>query len=102
MSGTGTAEPAERKSWLKAGDTQKKSDILPELSRERLLPLDAFRGITMFLLIGEGARVYHGLLDIAPEGSFLAAFALHFHHHQWNGLRFCDLIQPSFMFLVGV
>ena len=102
MSGTVTAEPAERKSWLKAGDTQKKSDILPELRRERLLSLDAFRGITMFLLIGEGARVYHESLDIAPEGSFLAAFALQFHHHPWNGLRFWDLIQPFFMFIVGV
>lgn len=56
----------------------------------------------MFLLIGEGARVYHHLLDFAPEGSLLAAFAIQFHHHPWNGLRFWDLIQPFFMFIVGV
>jgi predicted acyltransferase len=28
--------------------------------------------------------------------------ALQFHHHPWNGLRFWDLVQPYFMFIVGV
>jgi predicted acyltransferase len=26
---------------------------------------------------------------------------MQFHHHPWNGLRFWDLIQPFFMFIVG-
>jgi len=28
--------------------------------------------------------------------------ATQFHHHPWNGLRFWDLVQPYFMFIVGV
>mgnify|MGYP006286529095 FL=1 len=70
--------------------------------RKRLLSLDAYRGITMFLLIAESALLWQALLDYFPEGSFGHAFALQFHHHPWNGLRFWDLIQPFFMFIVGV
>jgi predicted acyltransferase len=68
----------------------------------RLMSLDFFRGFTMFLLIGEGTRIYE--LLIAPElsGTFVSAIGTQFHHHPWNGLRFWDLIQPFFMFIVGV
>ncbi len=70
-------------------------------SSHRLLSLDVFRGVTMFLLMGEAARVYASL-SIASEGSWLHALTIQFHHHPWNGLRFWDLIQPFFMFIVGV
>lgn len=73
-----------------------------ETRQERLLSLDVFRGLTMFLLIAEGAGVYGSFIRLAPEGSFLYAVATQFHHHPWNGLRFWDLIQPFFMFIVGV
>lgn len=56
----------------------------------------------MCLLMGEAAHVYESLLDAFPEGSPLHWAALQFHHHPWNGLRFWDLIQPFFMFIVGV
>ncbi len=68
----------------------------------RLVSLDVYRGITMFLLIGEAALFYEAMSDVFPEGSFLGAIAHQFHHHPWNGLRFWDLIQPFFMFIVGV
>jgi predicted acyltransferase len=72
------------------------------LPGERLLSLDLFRGLVMFLLIAEGAGLYHTWLDATEPGTFLHGLALQFHHHPWNGLRFWDLVQPYFMFIVGV
>jgi len=70
--------------------------------QQRLVSLDAYRGITMFLLIAESALIYRGLLELYPEGTWLHGFFIQFTHHPWNGLRFWDLIQPFFMFIVGV
>lgn len=67
----------------------------------RLRSLDLFRGITMFLLVAEGSRLYDYLQDL-DLGRFLNAIVLQFHHHPWHGFRFWDLIQPFFMFIVGV
>jgi predicted acyltransferase len=69
---------------------------------KRLQSLDLFRGITMFLLVAESTQLYSGLPRLFPEGSLLHGLALQFHHHPWNGLRFWDLVQPYFMFIVGV
>jgi len=68
----------------------------------RLISLDVFRGITMFLLMAEATHVYWSLTDAAANNAFLGAIIGQFHHHPWNGLRFWDLIQPYFMFIVGV
>jgi predicted acyltransferase len=65
---------------------------------QRLVSLDAYRGLTMFLLIAEAALVYEYLLKLFPGNAFVEQFT----HHPWNGLRFWDLIQPFFMFIVGV
>jgi predicted acyltransferase len=56
----------------------------------------------MFLLVAEAASVYNALLDANPEGTVFHNFFLQFTHHPWHGLRFWDLIQPFFMFIVGV
>jgi len=69
---------------------------------ERLLSLDFFRGATMFLLIAEFTQLFSHLYDPSLEGSVIYVIAEQFHHHPWNGLRFWDLIQPFFMFIVGV
>ncbi len=68
---------------------------------KRLRSLDLFRGITMFLLIVEGSRLYDHLHEI-DLGTFLNTIVVQFHHHPWHGFRFWDLIQPFFMFIVGV
>ncbi|MDH3652012.1 MAG: DUF5009 domain-containing protein, partial [Saprospiraceae bacterium] len=68
----------------------------------RLLSLDFFRGFTMFLLIAEGTYLFEYLVDPALEGTVLRAIGTQFHHHPWHGLRFWDLVQPYFMFIVGV
>lgn len=72
------------------------------LSSQRLLSLDFFRGITMFLLVAEGTALWSVLVKEPVAGTFLEPFFQQFHHHPWNGLRFWDLIQPFFMFIVGV
>lgn len=68
----------------------------------RLLSLDFYRGITMFLLVAEGAGLWYAIVDPYFEGSIISAIGTQFHHHPWNGLRFWDLVQPFFMFIVGV
>lgn len=68
----------------------------------RLLSLDFFRGATMFLLVGESTRIYHYWTEMTTEGSWIYSLGMQFHHHPWNGLRFWDLVQPFFMFIVGV
>jgi len=71
-------------------------------SGTRLLSLDFFRGITMFLLVAEGTALWSVLVREPVAGTFLEPFFQQFHHHPWNGLRFWDLVQPFFMFIVGV
>lgn len=72
--------------------------IEPQLKSTRLVSLDVYRGLTMFLLVAEAALVYRALHEIFPESKLIEQFF----HHPWNGLRFWDLIQPFFMFIVGV
>jgi predicted acyltransferase len=71
-------------------------------SNNRLVSLDLFRGLVMFLLVAEGAGLYNTWLAASEPGTFMHGFATQFHHHPWNGLRFWDLVQPYFMFIVGV
>ena len=78
--------------------TSKKTDV----TGGRLLSLDFFRGATMFLLVGEFTFFFSFLVDATPEGSLLHSFFLQFHHQPWEGLHFWDLVQPFFMFIVGV
>jgi heparan-alpha-glucosaminide N-acetyltransferase len=77
----------------------------PEFLKQRLLSLDAYRGLIMVTLAFTG----FGLADtakrhidagIAPD--FWSAVHYQFDHAQWVGCGYWDLIQPSFMFMVGV
>ncbi|MFS4492700.1 acyltransferase family protein [Maribacter sp. 2308TA10-17] len=76
------------------------SQLAAKVSK-RLFSLDVFRGLTMFLLIAEAAGFHHNFSELA-EGMIFSGIAHQLHHHPWNGLRFWDLIQPFFMFIVGV
>ncbi len=69
---------------------------------ERLLSLDFFRGLTMFLLIAGFTSVFSYLTLPEFEGTFIYRLGLQFDHQPWNGLHFWDLVQPFFMFIVGV
>ncbi|MBP7707193.1 MAG: DUF5009 domain-containing protein [Candidatus Aminicenantes bacterium] len=69
--------------------------------KERFLSLDFFRGLTMFLLIGESTLLYEHLRNPRLAGSVLGFLGIQLEHHPWAGLRFWDLVQPFFMFIVG-
>ncbi len=80
----------------------KKTHPKPYIPEGRLLSLDFFRGATMFLLIGEFTHLFSYLTQTFPEGSVPYDIFIQFHHYPWHGLHFWDLVQPFFMFIVGV
>jgi predicted acyltransferase len=67
---------------------------------ERITSVDFFRGFTMFLLAGEAAEIYEHFNKF--NSGFMQFLGTQFSHHEWHGLHFWDLIQPFFMFIVGV
>ena len=73
------------------------NDIQPPLTQGRLVSLDVFRGLTMILLVSGGFG-----LPYLRDHETLGFIGRQFTHHQWNGLYLWDLIQPFFMFIVGV
>jgi predicted acyltransferase len=68
----------------------------------RILSIDVFRGFTMFLLIGEFTGLFSLLIHKTLSGTIISTIGGQLHHHPWNGLYFWDLIQPFFMFIVGL
>ena len=68
---------------------------------ERVTSIDFFRGFTMFILIIENTNLIR--LFRSVEGSNILQFiGTQFSHQRWEGIHFWDLIQPAFMFIVGV
>lgn len=67
---------------------------------DRIHSIDFFRGFTMFLLIGESTRLYDYINSI--DTGLTRFLGTQLSHHEWHGLHFWDLIQPFFMFIVGV
>jgi heparan-alpha-glucosaminide N-acetyltransferase len=68
---------------------------------QRLVSLDAFRGAIMLLM----ASSAFGVPQIAknfPDSSVWKLFGYEFEHAPWAGCTLWDLIQPAFMFMVGV
>ncbi len=68
----------------------------------RLTSLDAFRGFTMLLMASEIARLPRALLQTYPDNATAFFVADMLEHREWVGVTPWDLIQPSFMFMVGV
>lgn len=66
----------------------------------RVNSVDFFRGLTMFLLAGEATEIYSHFLN--ADNGIMQFIGNQFSHHEWHGLHFWDLIQPFFMFIVGV
>jgi len=64
---------------------------------KRLLSLDAYRGFTMFLMVSAGFGL--SVLADNPGWEWLARQV---DHVAWEGCVLWDLIQPSFIFIVGV
>lgn len=70
--------------------------------QNRILSIDFFRGFTMFMLIGEFSELFSAMVDPSLDGTIISGIGKQLHHVHWNGLHFWDLIQPFFMFIVGV
>jgi predicted acyltransferase len=68
----------------------------------RMFSIDFFRGFTMFMLIGEFSGFFGTLVNPVFDGTFISAIGRQLEHADWIGLHFWDLIQPFFMFIVGV
>lgn len=75
---------------------------LPTPSRpERLMSLDAYRGAIMLMMASAG----FGLARVAqeyPDSSLWQFIGQHTEHAAWAGCTLWDIIQPAFMFMVGV
>src|SRR5436190_16343890 len=67
-------------------------------AQQRYLALDAFRGFIMVVLISGG----FGLAELAKRRPAFTGIANQFNHMPWEWITFWDLIQPAFMFMVGV
>jgi predicted acyltransferase len=67
---------------------------------ERLVSLDAFRGFTMFWIVG-GTSLVAGL-EALGTNRVVRGIVYELEHTPWQGLRFYDCIWPSFMLMVGV
>ncbi|MDR3639350.1 MAG: DUF5009 domain-containing protein [Isosphaeraceae bacterium] len=66
---------------------------------DRLLSIDALRGFDMFWIVG-GDQLARALAAWSRSGAGRAV-GQQFHHAEWQGFRFYDLIFPLFLFLVG-
>ena len=75
-------------------------DIHLEKKGGRLQSLDFFRGFTMLLLVNGG--VLHYFARPQFEGTLAHAVFTQFTHPEWEGFHLWDLVQPFFMFIVGV
>jgi predicted acyltransferase len=68
---------------------------------ERLMSLDAYRGFIM-LAMASGGFALARAAKAHPGNSVWEFLAYQTDHVPWRGCSFWDLIQPSFMFMVGV
>ncbi len=68
----------------------------------RLQSIDAFRGLVMFALASHGLGIHKAATDHFQDSPIWSALAHQTEHVPWVGCVVWDMIQPSFMFLVGV
>src|SRR5437016_12567142 len=75
------------------------SDSTPKPAR--LVCIDAYRGLVMFLMMAEVLSLKR-VSSALPDSHFWSFLAYHQSHTEWVGCSLHDLIQPGFSFLVGV
>jgi predicted acyltransferase len=71
---------------------------------QRLVSLDVYRGLIMITLAFNGfglAATARNMLRQDPDSEVWATVFHHSEHVEWTGCGYWDLIQPSFMFMVG-
>ncbi len=67
------------------------------MTERRVVSVDAYRGVVMLLLVSGG-----GLALTRFRGTGLEWIAHQLEHSEWEGCTLWDLVQPAFMFTVGV
>jgi heparan-alpha-glucosaminide N-acetyltransferase len=72
------------------------------MAAQRLESLDVYRGATMLFMASELLRIPKTAHQFASESGFWRFIEFQTSHVQWVGWSVWDLIQPSFMFMVGV
>jgi heparan-alpha-glucosaminide N-acetyltransferase len=72
-------------------------DPVPPAGGARLISLDAYRGFTMLAMVSGGLGMQR--LQADPTWGWLAE---QMDHRAWEGCTAWDLIQPAFLFMVGV
>lgn len=85
------------------------NEITPQLTPEtpagdptrRLTSLDAYRGFTMLLMAMATYR-WLRIAEAFPDSDFWKIATHQLEHVPWAGWSIWDMIQPSFMFMVGV
>ncbi|MGC1275651.1 MAG: DUF5009 domain-containing protein [Planctomycetaceae bacterium] len=73
----------------------------PTVPRDRLVSLDAYRGLAMVLMLGEALHLRE-VASHLPGSGVWQFLGFHQSHVEWAGCSIHDLIQPSFTFMVGV
>ena len=68
---------------------------------ERLVSLDTYRGFLMLVLATSAFQI-HKLAAGVRQGPLWDFLSYQFSHPEWRSCSFWDLVQPSFMFMVGV
>ena len=74
----------------------------PQSPLARLASLDAYRGFIMLVMASAGFGFATVWKNHFKDDSIWQLLAYEFDHVPWTGCAFWDLIQPSFMFMVGV
>jgi len=64
---------------------------------QRYLALDAYRGFIMLMLVSHG----FGFGELQGDPTY-GRIASRFEHEPWEWISFWDLVQPGFMYIVGV
>lgn len=67
----------------------------------RLVSLDAYRGFIMLAMVS-GGFAFHDIAKNFPDSPLWQFLGYQTDHVDWAGGSFWDMIQPSFMFMVGV
>src|ERR1700686_867154 len=95
-----TSATAPAKGMAPEPGTATSPRLPPAPGAKRLFSLDVFRRLTMFWIVGGGALVA-GLQKLRPN-PVINGLVYEFSHTDWQGLRFYDLIWPSFMLMTGM
>ncbi len=68
----------------------------------RVLSIDFFRGFVMFFLVTGISGIFSEWVKTGNAGDLITTLNTQFRHGIWYELTYWDLIQPFFMFIVGV